>query len=138
MAGSVRVIHTLTSSVSKQGLDRFEGVSAESVGAQAICAHLLVVAPGGRARAHRHVAHESVIYVLEGRVVTWFGDRLEQRVETGPGDLLYIPPGVPHVAVNTSSTERAVGLVARTDPNEQESVELLPDLDGLPHVSGTP
>ena len=27
-------------------------------------------------------------------------------------------------------------LVARTDPNEQESVVLLPHLDDLPHLSG--
>lgn len=139
MAGGVTVIRTGTGTTSKQGtskqgLNQFEGVSAESVGAERICAHLLIVPPGGRARAHRHMGHESVIYVIEGRVATWHGERLENRVDSEPGDLLYIPPGVPHVPINLSDTERAVGLVARTDPNEQESVELLPDLDDLPHL----
>jgi uncharacterized RmlC-like cupin family protein len=50
------------------------------------------------------------------------------------GIFLYIPPDVPHVPANASNTEWARGVVARTDPNEQESVELLPHLDGLPHL----
>jgi uncharacterized RmlC-like cupin family protein len=36
---------------------------------------------------------------------------------------------VPHVPANPSATEPLVGLAARTDPNEQESVVLLPELD---------
>jgi uncharacterized RmlC-like cupin family protein len=43
-------------------------------------------------------------------------------------------PDVPHVIANASDTEWGRGVVARTDPNEQESVELLPHLDGLPHL----
>jgi len=45
-----------------------------------------------------------------------------------PGDFLYIPAGLPHVAVNRSQTPAFV-VEARTDPNEQESVVLRPDLD---------
>jgi uncharacterized RmlC-like cupin family protein len=37
--------------------------------------------------------------------------------------------------MNVSDTEWARAVVARTDPNEQESVELLPHLDELPHVT---
>jgi uncharacterized RmlC-like cupin family protein len=42
----------------------------------------------------------------------------------GLGDFLFIPPGVPHQALNLSTTERAVGLVARNDSSEQENVVL--------------
>ena len=38
------------------------------------------------------------------------------------------PAGVPHVAVNRSETP-AVFMAARTDPNEQESVLMRPDLE---------
>ena len=38
--------------------------------------------------------------------------------------------------INTSDTAWARAVVARTDPNEQESVELLPHLDDLPHLTG--
>jgi uncharacterized RmlC-like cupin family protein len=67
--------------------------------------------------------------------VLWFGEELESRVDVGPGDFLYIPPDVPHFPANTSDTEWARGVVARTDPKEQESLELLPHLDGLPHLA---
>jgi uncharacterized RmlC-like cupin family protein len=132
--GSVIVVPTGAASTTLQGLTQFEGISAESAGARALCAHLLAIPPGGRAKAHRHAGHETAIYVTEGRAVLWFGEKLESRVEVGPGDFLYIPPDVPHVPANASDTEWARGVVARTDPNEQESVELLPHLDGLPHL----
>lgn len=138
MPGEVRVVRAGEAATSRQGLEQFHGISAESVGARALCAHLVVIPPGGRARAHRHAGHESAIYLIEGRAVVWHGEALERRVEMQPGDFLYIPPGVPHVPVNPSRTERAVGLVARTDPNEQESVELLPGLDDLPQLSADP
>ena len=42
-----------------------------------------------------------------------------------------MPAGCPHLSVNRSRTEPCVGVVARTDPNEQESVVMLPELDKL-------
>jgi uncharacterized RmlC-like cupin family protein len=105
------------------------------VGSRALCAHLLAIPPGGRAKAHRHAGHETAIYILEGQAVLWFGDDPESRVDVGPGDFLYIPPDVPQVPANASDTEWARAVVARTDLNEQESMELLPDLDGLPHLT---
>ncbi|MGB9454433.1 MAG: cupin domain-containing protein [Bryobacteraceae bacterium] len=45
------------------------------------------------------------------------------------GDFLYIPASTPHLPYNASETEPCVWLVARTDPNEQESVTLLPLAD---------
>ena len=58
------------------------------------------------------------------------GDKLEQRGNVRPGDYLFIPAGVPHVAVNRSH-ETAVFMGARTDPNANESVVMLPELDIL-------
>jgi uncharacterized RmlC-like cupin family protein len=122
----------------KQALEYFVGVSAESVGSERLCAHLVAIPPGGRAAAHLHEHHESAIYVLEGAVVTWFGPGLEEHAVSRAGDFVYVPAGVPHLPVNMSETDRALALVARTDPNEQESVVLLPDLDGLGHTSSSP
>lgn len=119
---------------SRQGHEMFMGVCAENAGSRALCMHLVRIPPGGRAKAHLHADHESAVYVVSGRATTWFGPRLEHRVDTGPGGFLYIPAGVPHLPVNLSATEPVIGLIARTDPSEQESVVLLPDLDDLPHV----
>lgn len=114
----------------KQGFSYRAGISEASAGAAGICLHLLEIPPGRRARAHRHDGHETAIYMLRGEVHTWFGDRLEHLVVARAGDFLYIPPGCPHLPWNRSE-QPAACLIARTDPNEQESVELLPELDCL-------
>jgi uncharacterized RmlC-like cupin family protein len=132
--GNVVAIRPGSGGESKQGLGYFVGVSAETAGSEGICAHLIEIPPGGRAKAHLHEAHETAIYMLEGEVITWHGDKLADSVVTKKGDFIYIPAGVPHLPVNTSSTESAVALVARTDPNEQESVVLLPEFDDLDHT----
>ncbi|WP_342642065.1 cupin domain-containing protein [Rhodoligotrophos ferricapiens] len=113
----------------KQGLSYVQGISAETVGSSGICMHLLTMPPGARAKAHLHEHHETAIYVLSGEVHTWFGETLEEHVIVRAGDLFYIPAGVPHLPANLSD-QPASAVIARTDPNEQESVVLLPHLDG--------
>jgi uncharacterized RmlC-like cupin family protein len=56
---SVIVLPTGEASTTRQGLRQFEGISAESVGSRALCAHLLAIPPGGGAKAHRHAGHEN-------------------------------------------------------------------------------
>ena len=92
---------------------------------------LLTVPPGARAKAHKHERHETAIHVLSGEVGLWYGERLEQHMVTRAGDFVYIPADMPHLPYNMSTTEPAVAVIARTDPNEQESVVLLPELDGI-------
>ncbi|EYD72950.1 Erwinia chrysanthemi phospholipase C (plcA) [Rubellimicrobium mesophilum DSM 19309] len=114
----------------KQGFSYFEGISRETMGAQAVCMHLLTIPPGGRARAHKHATHETAIYVLSGQAVMFWGERLEHRMETGAGEMIYIPADVPHLPWNPGP-DPVTAVIARTDPHEQESVVLLPELDGL-------
>lgn len=125
-----RVLKAGGSYEGKQGFRYTAGVSAETVGAEGICLMLLTIPPGGRAKAHLHENHETAIYVLSGASVMWYGERLEHRVEAKAGDMVYIPAGVPHLPANVSDAP-CVAVIARTDPNEQESVVLRPDLDGL-------
>jgi len=113
----------------KQGVMLEPGLSAESVGAQAISMHLGTIPPGGISTAHKHDGHETVLYVLSGRAAMEYGEKLEHRVEVEPGDFLYVGAGVPHRASNLSDTEPTRFVVARTDPSEQESVVLLPELE---------
>ncbi len=114
----------------KQGFDYLEGISFESTGAQAICMHLLTIPPGGRAKAHKHSTHETAIYMLEGVTVMYWGEALEHRMEVAAGDLLYIPADMPHLPFNPGPGP-AKAVISRTDPHEQESVVLLPELEGL-------
>lgn len=123
------VVRTGDSYRGKQGLDYAAGVSAETVGARALWLGSVTLPPGGRTRAHIHEDHESAFYLVSGdEVELWTGEALEHRDVAHAGDYLYIPAGVPHVAVNRSETP-ACFVGARTDPNEQESVVLRPDLD---------
>ena len=62
----------------------------------------------------------------------WWGEGLAEHGVMRAGDFMYIPPGVPHLPVNRSATDSARAVIARTDPNEQESVVLLPHLDPFP------
>jgi uncharacterized RmlC-like cupin family protein len=120
----------------RQGLSYAAGVSAQSVGARGLCLHTLTIPPGGRAKAHRHESHESAIYTVSGRCEVWWGDGLAHCDEAGPGDFVYIPAGVPHLPVNRTD-EPVVAVIARTDPDEQESVVLMPELDDIPDRSAS-
>lgn len=113
----------------KQGLDYAVAISAESVGAKGLHMQLVTLAPGTWAKAHKHEAHESAIHVLSGESGCWYGDALEHHAMVRAGDFFYIPAGVPHRPYNPSDSVPCVAVIARTDPNEQESVVLLPDLD---------
>jgi len=119
----------------KQGISFFSGVSLQTAGSAGLCMHMLEIPPGGRAKSHRHENHETAIYVLSGEAVVYSGEGLADRRVARAGDFVYIPAGVPHLPVNASQIETCVGIVARTDPNEQESVVLMPELDSLPHVT---
>ncbi len=116
----------------KQGLDYFTGISAERVGATGLCMHLLTIPPGGKAKAHRHEAHETAIYMLSGEAEVWYGENLKERLTLRAGEFLYSPARVPHLPVNTCRTEACSAVLARTDPLEQESVVLMPELDSRP------
>lgn len=106
-----------------QRLPYFIGISGRTVRATGLSMHLVVIPPGARADPHVHVGYETGIYVLEGRVCTRWGPRLEHEVVSKAGEFLFVPPGVPHEAINLSATEPARAVVARNDPAEQDRVE---------------
>ncbi|MBI1417283.1 MAG: cupin domain-containing protein [Limimaricola sp.] len=114
----------------KQGFTYVEGISAERVGSTGICMHMLTIPPGGRAKAHKHATHETAIYAISGSTVMYWGERLENRMQLDPGEMLYIPADMPHLPFNPFDAP-ATAVIARTDPHEQESVVLLPELEHL-------
>ncbi len=108
--------------ISKQQLPNFEGISAQTAGTKHLCMHLVVIPPGGKAIAHYHNGYETTIYIIKGRAETRYGEKLEHSSINEAGDFLFIPPNLPHQPVNLSETEEVIAVVARNDPNEQESV----------------
>jgi uncharacterized RmlC-like cupin family protein len=76
-----------------------------------------------------HENHETSIYVISGEGAMWYGENLAEHMLAKAGDFIDIPAGTPHLPYNPSESEPVIAVLARTDPNEQESVVLLPHLD---------
>lgn len=115
---------------SAQGARYAPGVSAETVGARRLFLGRITLPPGERTKAHAH-RYESAHYMLSGgEVELWTGASLGRCSLARPGDYLFIPAGMPHVAVNRGS-EPAVFVGARTHASAQEDVTMLPELDGF-------
>jgi uncharacterized RmlC-like cupin family protein len=136
---TIVVVKTPAEILTRQNLPNFVGISAETAGARGLSMNLVVIPPGAAAEPHYHKGFESAVYVLEGRVETRFGPRLEQSVITEAGDFLFIPPDLVHQPVNLSATEAARAIVVRNDPNEQEHVILYdPDTADGPRPTPEP
>jgi len=109
--------------MTRQRLPYFIGISGNTVNATGLSMHIVVIPPGARAEPHSHIGYETGIYVLQGKVCTRWGDSLENEIISEAGDFLFIPPNVPHEAINLSDTEAARAVVARNHPAEQDLVE---------------
>jgi uncharacterized RmlC-like cupin family protein len=112
-----------------QGSNYQPGVSAETVGSHAIWLGLMTLPAGLRTKAHVHANHETAFYMMSGDVVElWTGDELEHCDSIRPGDYIYIPANVLHVAVNRGATA-AVFMGSRNEATAQESLVLHPEMD---------
>ncbi|MDQ0473090.1 cupin domain-containing protein [Labrys wisconsinensis] len=122
MEASIVTVRPESMSGSLQKLAMFVGISGPSAGATRLSLYKVLIPPGGKAEPHSHAGHETAIYLIKGRVETRYGEGLRQSVINQAGDFIFIPPDLPHQPVNLSDTEFAEAIVARSDPNEQESV----------------
>lgn len=105
-----------------QRLPYFVGISGATVGSQGLSMHLVVIPPGAKADPHVHIGYETGIYVLEGKVLTRWGANLENEVVSEAGEFLFVPPDVPHEAINLSAESPARAIIARNDPAEHDKV----------------
>ncbi len=106
----------------RQQLSNFVGISGKTAGSTGLCLHMVVIPPGGAALPHIHNGYETALYVIKGRAKTLYGEGLSESVINEAGDFIFIPANLPHQPVNISDTEEVIAIVARNDPNEQESV----------------
>lgn len=104
------------------GISYKTGLSGRNTSARQLSMNLATIPPGGVAYAHIHVGFEVMLYILEGRVRHEYGEELKLSVENGPGDFIFIEPGVPHEVRNLSNTEPVVAVVARSDASEWEHI----------------
>jgi uncharacterized RmlC-like cupin family protein len=113
----------------EQGSDYLPGISSETVGSKVLWLGVASLPPGKRTKAHVHEGHETAFYMLSGEELEmWTGDQLQYRDVVRPGDYLYIPANLLHVAVNRGN-QPAVFVGARNEPTAQESVVMYPEMD---------
>ncbi len=116
------VVRPTEETLGRQQLSYFVGISASTAGARGISMNMIVIPPGGSAKPHIHKGYETAIYVLQGHIETRYGEGLRQSVINAAGDFIFIPADMPHQPINLSDSETARAIVARNDPNEQESI----------------
>lgn len=130
-----RVISSGETYRGQQGFDYVKGLTGVRVGAKGLSMTVVLLPPGVRAKTHLHRGIETAVYVIEGETGMYFGARLEQHLVARAGEYVYIPADMPHLVFNESGTHcRAV--VAHSAPDDQQGIEMLPELDGL--VGGAP
>ena len=98
-------------------------LSQATAGATNLYMGVFRVPAGASSRPHYHEGCESAVYMLSGRLEVRWGDHLEQVVEIGQGDMVYVPPRETHLLRNLSDAEPAEYVVARDSPTE-DSVEV--------------
>jgi uncharacterized RmlC-like cupin family protein len=99
------------------GMIRTAAISGDLVGAQALWMGRTVVLPGTSSGDHHHGSSETGIYVVFGHPVFVFRDPDSGelvRLETSPGDYVWVPPHVPHREENPSPDTEAVVVIARS------------------------
>lgn len=95
------------------GMRRESGVTPETTDSSELWAGYVVTPPSTVSGAHHHGDAESAIFMLSGRALFRWGPRLEHERIAGPGDFVYVPPGVVHSEENLSADEPVVFVVAR-------------------------
>lgn len=108
------------------GAVRISGVSISHTPATRIWFGKVSNEPGYRSLPHHHGEAETGGYVLTGIARIYFGKNYSEYVDMAEGDFVFVPPYMPHVEVNMSTTEELVWLTARTPDN---IVVNLPDVD---------
>jgi uncharacterized RmlC-like cupin family protein len=96
------------------GMTRLEAISGKTVGSEKVWMGQTHVAPATSSGDHHHGETETAIYVVSGNPVFVFAEGGQEiRLETEPGDYIFVPPYVPHREENPGA-EEAVVVIARS------------------------
>lgn len=106
---------------------RRSGVSPQNTPATKIWFGRVSNEPGHRSPPHHHEECETGGYVLKGHGRIYFGEDYSEYVDLHEGDFVFVPPFMPHVEVNMSTTEELVWLTCRTPDNLVTNLPDVPD-----------
>ena len=106
--------------VGKQGFTYAAAVSAETAGATAIRrSHCPRPRPGGRAKAHKHKAHETALYVLSGKVGMYYGEARDHMAK--PEQLYLYIQNTPHLPYNMTRPNRRLRAFRAPTPTSRKA-----------------
>lgn len=111
------------------GMLRLAAISQTTVGSQRLWMGQTHVRPEVRSGDHHHGESETAIYVVSGRPTFVFYDPAadaEVRLDTEPGDYVFVPPFTPHREENNDPEAEAVVVIARS--TQEAIVVNLPSL----------
>jgi uncharacterized RmlC-like cupin family protein len=115
--------------IAAAGISRIPAITHELVGADKLWIGITVLEPGSSTGPHHHADNETGVYLVAGRLRLRWGERLESEAELEVGDLLFVPPHLPHEEINESVDEPAVWVVVLSD--RQVYVPLESDVNGV-------
>jgi uncharacterized RmlC-like cupin family protein len=99
------------------GAIRISGVSPQHTPATKIWFGKVSNEPGFRSLPHHHGEAETGGYVLKGHGRIYYGEDYSEYVDMTEGDFVFVPPHMPHVEVNMSTTDELVWMTCRTPDN---------------------
>ena len=107
------------------GMVRVSGVSPQHTPATKLWFGKASNTPGFRSIPHHHGEAETGVYVLSGWGRIYYGEGYGEFVDCHEGDFLFIPPFMPHLEANMSTTDELWWMACRTPDN---IVVNLPDI----------
>jgi uncharacterized RmlC-like cupin family protein len=123
----IRAADLSTQTSQTPGMRRATAVSGETAGSRTLWVGRVTLVPSARSGPHHHGNCESVICVTAGRIRLRFGDRLQDSVEAGPGDYIFVPPRVIHQEINLSPSDPIDSIVIRDSQVNVVVNVVLPD-----------
>jgi uncharacterized RmlC-like cupin family protein len=99
------------------GAVRVSGVSIQHTPATKLWFGRVSNEPGYRSFPHHHGEAETGGYVLTGTARIYYGEGFTKWFDMSEGDWVFVPPFMPHVEANMSTTEELVWLTTRTPEN---------------------
>jgi uncharacterized RmlC-like cupin family protein len=107
----IRPLELVSHAIESAGVARLPAITHELVGSDHLWMGMTILEPGGAIGPHHHGDRETGVYLVAGRLRLRWGRRLQSTAELEVGDLVFLPPYLPHEEVNPDPDESAVWLV---------------------------
>jgi uncharacterized RmlC-like cupin family protein len=120
--GRVGVLRISPETVTAGGSDTFAYRECLGVGERKVFAFMATIAPGEYIPPHIHPnPAETYVYIVSGLVRHYYGSGLAEYVDNERGELVFIPPEMPHQPTNLSDSEAVCAMIfCNYDQNSTE------------------